>query len=159
MPQHMKPEDFDPPEQRSLLAQEGYALMGAAFEVHRVLGGGLLEEIYQEALEAELRLRGIPFVARQELAIEYKGNILRKSYVPDLYVHGAIVVELKCATTLAVEHEAQLMNYMRLSRKQVGYLINFAPLNGVQWKRFTFAENIIVQSPPRPERGLPSRSL
>jgi GxxExxY protein len=154
----MKPEDFEPPQQKSLLAQEGYDLMGAAFEVHRVIGGGLLEEVYQEALERELHLRNIPFVAQQELAIEYKGQTLRKTYVPDLYVYGAIVVELKCVSALSVEHEAQLMNYMRLSRKVVGYLINFAPIREVQWKRFTLAGNKVQQSPPESGSAILPRS-
>ncbi len=155
----MKPEDFESAEQKSLLAQEGYNLMGAAFEVHRVIGGGLLEEVYQEALQIELGLRGIPFIARQELALEYKGYSLRKTYIPDLHVHGAIVVELKCVSVLSTEHEAQLLNYMRISKSAVGYLINFAPLNEVQWKRFTLAGKAIRQSLPdsnlRPARRSP----
>ena len=74
------------------LSQEGYALMAAAFEVHNELGGGLLEEIYQECLELELGLRGIPFQAKQELHVFYKKRQLKKRYVPDLHVHGRIVV-------------------------------------------------------------------
>lgn len=115
---------------------EGYALMGAAFEVHRVVGGGLLEEVYQECMELELKRRNIPYVARQALPVFYKGRELRKCYIPDLYVHEGIVVELKSASALIPEHEAQLINYMRLSQKHVGYLINFAPLDKIEWRRF-----------------------
>jgi GxxExxY protein len=136
----MKPEDFDEPEREQPFAQEGYALMGAVFEVHRELGGGLLENIYQESLERELTIRNVPFTPRQELAIFYKGIELSQRYVPDLYVHGQIVVELKAASALAPEHHAQLMNYMRLARKPVGYLINFAPISKVEWKRFVLTE-------------------
>lgn len=119
-----------------LFSKEGYALMAAAFEVHNETGGGLLEEIYQESLELELGDRGIPFVSKQELVIHYKGRRLKKRYVPDLYVHDGIVVELKSISALAPEHEAQVLNYMRIARKRVGYLINFGPIKGVEWRRF-----------------------
>ena len=120
----------------TLYSKEGYALMAAAFEVHNEQGGGLAEEVYQESLEFELWDRGIPFVPKQELLIYYKGRQLKKRYVPDLYVHDGIVVELKSVSALLPEHEAQLINYMRISKKRVGYLINFGPIKGVEWKRF-----------------------
>jgi len=142
----MKAEDFDVPEERNPLAQEGYNLMGAAFEVHREIGGGLLEDIYQECLERELTLRQIPFVARQEIAVFYKGRELRKRCIPDLYVSEAIVVELKSLSGLTPEHEGQLMNYMRLTRKPVGYLVNFGRLKEVEWKRYVLSE--FVKHPP-----------
>ena len=119
-----------------LYSKEGYALMAAAFEVHNEQGGGMAEEVYQESLELELGDQGIPFVPKQELVIYYKGRQLKKRYVPDLYVHDGIVVELKAVSALAPEHEAQLINYLRLAKKRVGYLINFGPIKGVEWKRF-----------------------
>ncbi len=73
-------------------AQEGYELMGAAFEVHDVQGGGLSEEIYQQSLELELELRSIPFRRKQELTIHYKGKELQKRYIPALFVLERIVV-------------------------------------------------------------------
>lgn len=115
--------------------QEGYELMGAAFAVHDETGGGLAEEIYQESLQFELELRGIPYQSKQEIAVFYKGRELRRRYIPDLYVHGGMVVELKAVTKLLPEHYAQLLNYMRLTKKPVGYLINFALLEGVEYKR------------------------
>jgi GxxExxY protein len=121
-------------------AQEGYDLMAAAFEVHKVLGGGLLEEIYQESLEIELQLRTIPFTAKRELEVFYKDRILKKKYVPDLIVFGGIIVELKSVSKLAPEHEAQLLNYMRVTRTPVGYLINFGPMGKLEWKRFILSE-------------------
>jgi GxxExxY protein len=133
-------EDYEPEEELNPLAEEGFELMGAAFEVHRVVRGGLLEEVYQQSLEEELQLRGIPFVPQQELAVFYKGKELRLRYIPDLYVHGEIVVELKSVRALAPEHVAQLLNYMRLSRKAVGYLINFGPLGKVEWRRYVLRE-------------------
>jgi GxxExxY protein len=115
---------------------KGYELMGAAFAVHNETGGGLLEEIYQESLEIELGLRGVPFAAKQLHSVFYKGRELQKRYIPDLVVHSAIIVELKAVSALAPEHEAQLLNYMRISRSEVGYLLNFAPIDALQWKRF-----------------------
>jgi GxxExxY protein len=135
-------DDFEPEEDLNPLAEEGFELMGAAFEVHREIRGGLLEDIYQESFEEELRLRGIPFTARQELAVFYKGRELRQRYIPDLYAHSEIVVELKSVRALATEHVAQLLNYMRLARKPVGYLINFGPLGKVEWRRFVLKEFI-----------------
>ena len=119
-----------------LYSKEGYELMAAAFEVHNEQGGGLAEEIYQESLEMELEMRGIPFVPKQELPVFYKGRQLKKRYIPDLYVQDGIVAELKSVASLLPEHEAQLINYMRVSKKRVGYLINFGPIKGVEWKRF-----------------------
>jgi len=121
-------------------AEEGYKLMGAAFEVHNVLGGGLAEEIYQQSLEIELQLRGIPFRSRQELKVYYKGRELQKRYVPDLIVYDRIVVELKAVSALNEEHEGQLMNYMRISRTPIGYLINFGPMGKLEYRRFIMSE-------------------
>ncbi len=122
------------------LAEQGYALMGAAFEVHKTLGGGLLEEIYQQSLEIELQLREIPFQSQQQLAVFYKGQMLNKRYIPDLMVYGKIVVELKAVREIVPEHEAQLINYMRISRQPVGYLISYGNTNAVDWKRFVLSE-------------------
>lgn len=119
---------------------EGYELMGAAFEVHRELGGGLLEEIYQESFEIELSDRDIPFRMKQELQVFYKNRQLKKRYIPDLLVRDKIVVELKAVSSLTAEHEAQLINYMRITRSPVGYLINFGPIAQVEWKRFVLSE-------------------
>jgi len=118
------------------LQQEGFDLMAAVFDVHNENGGGLAEEVYQESLEIELSLRGIPFTAKQNLPIYYKGHELKRRYVPDLYVYDGMVVELKAVAQLLPEHEAQLFNYMRLTGKEVGYLINFAPLKRVEWRRY-----------------------
>jgi GxxExxY protein len=121
-------------------AEEGYALMGAAFEVHNTQGGGLLEEIYQRSLEVELDLRGIPFLRKQQLTVNYKGKELRTKYIPDLFVFDRIVVELKAAATLGPDHEAQVMNYMRITKQPIGYLINFGPVGKLQYKRFILSE-------------------
>jgi GxxExxY protein len=120
---------------QGLLQQEGYDFMAAAFEVYNELGSGFLEDPYQEALELELTDRGIPFIAKPKLPIFYKGRQLRKNYEADLIVIDGIIVELKAAHQLAPEHEAQLINYLRATRKRVGYLLNFGAFPKLQWKR------------------------
>ena len=114
--------------------------MGAAFEVYNELGYGMAEEVYQQSLEVELSLRGIPFQTKCELHVYYKDNLLSTCYRPDLVVHDAIVVELKAVSALATEHEAQLFNYMRIARRTVGYLLNFGGKGELQWKRFTLSD-------------------
>jgi GxxExxY protein len=134
-------------DQQQPFGREGYALMGAVFEVYGVIGGGLAEEVYQQSLERELDLRGIPYESHPQLPVFYKEERLQKGYVPDLYVHGQIVVELRAVSALAPEHEAQLFNYMRISRKPIGYLINFGSLNGVEWKRRILNQFLPPSSP------------
>lgn len=121
---------------------EGYQFMGAAFEVYNDSGYGMAEEIYQESLEIELELRGILFATKPELRCHYKGRELKKRYVPDLVVTGCLVVELKAVTTLTTEHEAQLLNYMRITRSPVGYLVNFGNKEKLEWRRIILSEYI-----------------
>jgi len=124
---------------------EGYKLMGAAFEVYNEQGFGLAGEIYQESLEIELELSGIPFRPKQELKCFYKKRELKKRYVPDLLVFGCLVTELKSVSQLAPEHEAQLLNYMRITKQPVGYLINFGHKDALEWRRFILSELIPAQ--------------
>lgn len=121
-------------------SDEGYALVGAAYAVHKEMGGGLLEEVYQESLEIELGFRGIPFQSQQSLKIFYKDQPLKKTYIPDLVAFNAIIVELKAVSSITPDHEAQLLNYMRITRQPIGYLINFAPIDKLEWKRFLLSK-------------------
>lgn len=121
---------------------EGYKLMGAAFEVYNDRGYGMAEEIYQECLEFELELRRIPFSAKRELVSSYKGRELKRRYIPDLIVFNCLVVELKAVTQLTSEHEAQLYNYLRITQQPVGYLINFVHKDTLEWKRLILSEFI-----------------
>ncbi|MDQ5977213.1 MAG: hypothetical protein QG602_185 [Verrucomicrobiota bacterium] len=118
-----------------LYQQEGYDFMAAVFEVHNELGNGFLEEVYQESLEMELNDRGIPYVTKPRLTLHYKGRPLKKYYEADLIVIGEIVVELKAAKALTTEHDAQLINYLKATRKRVGYLVNFGSFPKLEWKR------------------------
>jgi GxxExxY protein len=99
--------------------------IGAAIEVHRHLGPGLLESSYHSCLCRELRLRGISYQSQVELPLQYKGVQLTKSYVIDLLIEGSLVVEIKAVEKLLPIHTSQLMTYMRLQRVSSGLLINF----------------------------------
>ena len=123
-----------------MFKEEGYRLMGAAFEVYNELGYGMAEEIYQQSLEIELGVREIPFVPKKELLVYYKANQLETRYRPDLLVFDEIVVELKAVSKLAPDHEAQLFNYMRIARQPVGYLLNFGRRGDLEWKRFILSD-------------------
>jgi GxxExxY protein len=123
-----------------MLENEGYKLMGAAFEVYNELGYGMAEEIYQQSLEIELELRRIPFLTKSELRVFYKDRQLDTLYRPDLLVTSSIVVELKAIADLTSDHEAQLFNYMRIARQPVGYLLNFGRKGELQWKRFILTD-------------------
>lgn len=118
----------------SYLQQEGYDFLNACFAVHNEMGAGFLEEVYQESLEMELTDRGIPFVSQPKLQLHYKGRPLKKHYEADLIVIGEILVEQMAVKTLLPEHQAQLINYLKATRKRVGYLVNFAAPK-VQWQR------------------------
>ena len=112
-----------------------YAIIGAAMEVHRILGPGHLERVYHEALEIELALRGIPFEHKPKLTVHFKGHELTTAYYPDLRVMGEIVVELKASQALHPIHEAQIINSLKCSRHGVGLLINFGEIS-LRSKRF-----------------------
>jgi GxxExxY protein len=101
------------------------AVIGAAIEVHKALGPGLLESAYQACLRRELDLRGISYEPQRPLPIEYKGEPVDCGYRLDLIVEGMLVVELKSVEQLLPIHEAQLLTYLRLTGIHLGLLINF----------------------------------
>ena len=111
-----------------------YKIIGAAMTVHSELNWGLLEPVYQEALHLELLDRGIDNIREQEVPVYYKEYLLEKKYRMDIVV-GDIIVELKSVTKLVPAHRAQLCNYLRLTRKPLGLLINFGEesLIGERW--------------------------
>jgi GxxExxY protein len=101
------------------------AIIGAAMEVHRVLGLGLLESTYEMCLCRELSLRGIPFERQVPIPVDYKGVKLNCGYRADLVVDGTILVEIKAIDSLLAIHEAQLLSYLKLGGWKIGLLINF----------------------------------
>jgi GxxExxY protein len=112
-------------------------VIGAAMEVHGVLGCGFLEGVYQEAFEIELGLRGIHFSRQPEIKIEYKSHTLSKAYQPDLVVEDRLVVELKALDRIGAVEESQLLNYLKATGIQVGLLMNFGG-RSLEWKRMVF---------------------
>jgi GxxExxY protein len=101
------------------------AVIGAAIEVHRELGPGLLEEIYQRALEVELELRGVPFTAQEPLPVSYKGVFLGKGLNMDFVVRNELIIELKSVDASHPVHTAQLLTYMKIRKLPKGLLLNF----------------------------------
>ena len=100
-------------------------VIGAAIEVHKALGPGLLESAYEECLCRELELRGIPFERQKELPIEYKGAKIGCGYRLDIVVGGRLILELKACEKIEPIHEAQLLTYLKLTGIKYGLLINF----------------------------------
>lgn len=119
-----------------ILKDEVYEIIGAAIEVHRRLGTGFLEAVYQEAYEIELQLRKIPFESQKLLKVEYKGHVLQAMYKADLVCYDQIVVELKALDKLTGREQAQLINYLKATALPVGLLINFGSSGKLEWKRF-----------------------
>ena len=101
------------------------SIIGAAIEVHKALGPGLLESAYEECLCHELSLLGIDFVRQLKLPVKYKGIELDVGYRLDLYINGCVIVELKTVDKLTAIHDAQLLTYLRLLNCKTGLLINF----------------------------------
>ncbi len=100
-------------------------VIGAAIEVHKAIGPGLLESIYQRCIEIELKLRSIPFDGQRPINLHYKGHNIGSDLFADIVVAKKVVVELKAVDSLLPVHEAQLLSYLRLTGIRVGLLINF----------------------------------
>lgn len=115
---------------------EAYAIQGACFEVYKTLGSGFLEAVYQEALAQEFRLQNIPFAEQCELKLQYKNIPLHQTYKPDFVCFDKIIVEIKAVPALAPEHEAQLLNYLKIANMRLGLLVNFGHYPKVEIKRF-----------------------
>ncbi len=113
-----------------------YKIIGAAMTVHRELNFGLLEAIYQEALESELNTLGIQCKTECSVPVYYKGNLLKKHYEIDLLA-GDIICELKSVSKIIPAHRAQLCNYLRLTHKPIGLLINFGT-NKLECERWAY---------------------
>lgn len=105
--------------------EENYTIVGLCMEVHRILGLGLLEIVYKDALEIEFRNNNIPFEREKEFFIEYKGVILPHKFYADFIVYDEIILEVKSTKEISNEHIAQTINYMKLAESQIGIIANF----------------------------------
>ncbi|NPV55208.1 MAG: GxxExxY protein [Anaerolineae bacterium] len=109
----------------ALLNPITHDVIGAAIEVHRQLGPGLLESIYETCLAEELKLRDIPFVRQVRLPVVYKGIELDSEYRVDMVVDHSVAIEIKAIESLQPVHEAQMLTYLKLGKWKLGLLMNF----------------------------------
>ena len=121
-------------EDNILYKEESYRIIGAAMEVHKVLGCGFTEPIYQEALELEFQLRDIHYEREKTFHVHYKGQLLEKDFRADYVCFDEIIVELKAVTDFCEEHYAQVYNYLKASGIDLGLLINFGK-KSLEYKR------------------------
>jgi len=101
------------------------SIIGAALEVHAILGNGFLEAVYQDALAIEFEKRKIPFAREKQIQIQYKGITLSKTYIADFVCFDEIIVELKALSATTKEHDSQILNYLKASNCKIGLLLNF----------------------------------
>lgn len=120
-----------------LLKEECYKIIGCAMEVHKALGAGLLEAVYQEALELEFLQTKIPYEKENFLEVWYKEKLLKKKDVADFMCFDDIIVEIKAKEALCDDHIAQVLNYLKATGKKIGLLINFGS-RSLQYKRVIF---------------------
>jgi GxxExxY protein len=135
-----------------IFKEEVYAIVGAAMEVHRENGFGFSEPVYQECLEIELASRNIPFMPQKEMPIFYKGKQIKKTYIADLIAYEKIVVELKALDKLTSREEAQVINYLKVSKLEVGVLINFG-VPSLEWKRIVLTNRAIESIELQPKNN------
>ncbi|MBA3018810.1 GxxExxY protein [Patescibacteria group bacterium] len=117
--------------------QRTYKIIGAALEVHKELGCGFLEAVYQEAIGKEFAYQAIPFKPQPIIQIAYKGKPLDKTYQADFICYGKIILEIKAISSLSGIEEAQLINYLKATGLKVGLLINFGS-KSLEYKRFVY---------------------
>jgi len=124
---------------------ETYAIIGAAMEVHRELGNGFLEGVYQDALEIELARRNIPYTREHPTPVTYKGHVLGTPYRADFVCHSSIIVELKALKTLTDVESAQALHYLKAAGFERALLINFATPR-LDYKRFIQSKDPLRES-------------
>lgn len=122
-----------------LFKELSFAIIGAAMEVHNILGPGFLESVYQAALEKELTLRNIPFCHQVELPVTYKGDVIGV-YKADLVVDNKIIVEVKGISRLNSSHSAQALHYLAATRLELAILINFG-MSSLEYRRVVKSNN------------------
>ena len=125
-----------------LYRDEAYRIVGAAMEVYNTLKHGFLEAVYQESLALEMKHRGIPFQEQRAIHLSYKGVPLRQTYVADFLAYDKIIIEIKAIKRITPIEEAQLLNYLRATRLELGLLINFGNPHKLEWSRKVLSRNL-----------------
>ena len=115
-----------------------YSIIGAAMEVHKELGCGFLEAVYEEALAIEFKMQGLPYEQQKLIEIMYKKKPMEKKYQPDFVCFGEIIVEIKALTGLSGNEEAQVINYLKATQLTIGLLINFGT-KSLEYKRLIYS--------------------
>ncbi|MCW4469527.1 GxxExxY protein [Flavobacterium sp. MFBS3-15] len=125
-----------------------YEIIGAAIEVHKIMGRGLLESVYHQCLKEELQHRKINFYTEMQLPVYYKGKLLELDFRCDLFVENVIVLELKTVQEFTPAFEAQLLTYMKLLKAPKGILINFNCSNIFREGQKTYVSEYFSSLPP-----------
>lgn len=126
-----------------------YEIIGAAIEVHKIMGSGLLESVYQQCLMEELNLRNIKYQTELKIPVIYKGRRMESNFRCDLLVENSIVVELKSVSEIHPIFEAQLLNYMKLLKLPKGILINFNCYNLFKDGQKTYVNDYFTNLPDK----------
>lgn len=121
-------------ENKIIYKDESYKIINACIEVHKELGPGFLEQVYQEALEIEFNKQNIPYQKEKELTIKYKNVLLNKKYYADFVCFYKIIIELKALSGLTNDHMAQILNYLKATGFKLGIIINFGEMS-LKYKR------------------------
>jgi len=121
-------------EDKYLLKEECYNVIGCCMEVHNHLGCGFLEPVYQEALSLEFSKQSIPFEKEKLMDVYYKGTLLNKKYIADFLCFNELIVELKAVERLIPEYTGQVLNYLKVTGLKIGLLVNFGTTK-LQYKR------------------------
>jgi len=127
---------------------ESYDVVGACFEVYKEKGCGFVEPVYHECLEIEFEIRGTPIVHHPRLDLTYKGRDLKQKYQADFVAYSKILLEIKAVKALDDSHRAQVINYLKATGMELGILVNYGRIGGLQWERIVLADWLREQKTP-----------